>query len=128
MHHCSYSLIFTGDLTNLVHHNEWEVHSMKATREMKFYSCCDHPYPRVRFDLALDRKPAFYVMTLLLPCVLTKIIAILGFLLPPESGEKLSLEITVLLALVVFLLIVVDQLPHSSDSFPFIGKTNYSKV
>ena len=94
---------------------------MKATRHEDYYPCCPDPYPTVTYDIVLHRKPAFYIMTLLLPCIITKAIAVFGFILPPESGEKLSLEVTVLLSLVIFLLIVIEQLPHSSDSFPYIG-------
>jgi len=55
------------------------------------------------------------------PCMLTSSVAALGFLLPVESGEKVSLEITVLLSLAVFLLLVSESLPPSSEDFPIIG-------
>lgn len=45
-----------------------------------------------------------------------------GFLLPPESGEKVSLEVTVLLSQAVFLLVISDFLPPSADNFPILGK------
>ncbi|KAH3829603.1 hypothetical protein DPMN_102830 [Dreissena polymorpha] len=69
----------------------------------------------------MERRPAFYLLTMLLPCILTSCVAALGFLLPVESGEKVSLEITVLLSLAVFLLLVSESLPPSSDDFPVIG-------
>ena len=46
----------------------------------------------------------------------------LGFLLPPESGEKVSLEVTVLLSQAVFLLVISDFLPPSAQNFPILGK------
>ena len=42
-------------------------------------------------------------------------------MLPVESGEKISLEITVLLSLAVFMLVVSESMPPSSDNFPIIG-------
>ena len=56
------------------------------------------------------------------PCMLISSMALLGFLLPPDSGEKVSLEITVLLSLAVFLLVVSETMPPTSETFPFIGK------
>ena len=50
--------------------------------------------------------------------------AALGFILPVESGEKVSLEITVLLSLAVFMLVVTDTMPPSSDNFPILGKSD----
>ena len=49
--------------------------------------------------------------------------ASLGFILPVESGEKVSLEITVLLSLAVFMLVVTDTMPPSSNNFPILGKS-----
>ena len=40
--------------------------------------------------------------------------SILGFYFPPETGEKVTLEITILVACVFFLNIVSDMQPPSS--------------
>ena len=46
----------------------------------------------------------------------------LVFLLPPESGEKVSLAVTLLLAMTVFLLVVMDNIPSTSEVVPQLGK------
>ena len=43
------------------------------------------------------------------------------FLLPADSGEKISLGVTILLSLTVFQLIVAEQMPPSED-IPIIGE------
>ena len=48
-------------------------------------------------------------------------VSFLGFFLPTESGDKVNLEITVLLALVVFLLIAGETLPPTPDAIPALG-------
>ncbi|KAJ8342694.1 hypothetical protein SKAU_G00326220 [Synaphobranchus kaupii] len=45
----------------------------------------------------------------------------LGFYLPADSGEKVSLGVTVLLALTVFQLLVAESMPPS-ENVPLIGK------
>ena len=47
----------------------------------------------------------------------------MSFLLPAESGEKVSLTITVLLSLAVYMLIIAEMLPPASNNFPIIGKS-----
>lgn len=47
---------------------------------------------------------------------------LLGFTLPPESGEKLTLGVTILLSMSVFMLQLQDILPPTSDSVSIIGK------
>lgn len=69
----------------------------------------------------MKRKPKFYVLTIIFPCTLVLALAALGFILPADSGEKVSLEVTVLLSLSVFLLLVSDKLPASAETFPIIG-------
>ena len=56
------------------------------------------------------------------PFVMISAVSLSNFVLPCESGEKISLGITVLLSLFVNLLNLVDLLPESSDSFPILGK------
>lgn len=48
--------------------------------------------------------------------------AVLGFTLPPDSGEKLSLGVTILLSLTVFLNMVAETMPATSDAVPLLGK------
>ena len=46
---------------------------------------------------------------------------ILGFSLPPDSGEKIGLEITTLLAIIMFSQIITGLIPESSLSVPKIA-------
>ena len=117
-----YNTSSTGDISVFVKNSEWVVENIPAQRNVFYYSCCAEPYPDVTFSIVLDRRPAFYLMTMLFPCILVSCVAALVFLLPVESGEKVSLEITVLLSLAVFLLLVSETLPPASDNFPIIGR------
>ena len=49
------------------------------------------------------------------------LVAMLSFFLPPESGEKICLGISVLLSLTLFLLMVAETLPPTA-AVPVIGK------
>ena len=43
------------------------------------------------------RRTLYYFFNLIVPCLLIASMAVLGFTLPPDSGEKLSLGVTILL-------------------------------
>ena len=49
-------------------------------------------------------------------------VSCLVFYLPADAGEKVGLAVTVLLALTVFLLMVAQSMPESSDSVPLLGE------
>ncbi|KAF7248161.1 Neuronal acetylcholine receptor subunit alpha-9 [Varanus komodoensis] len=110
----------SGDLSDFIEDVEWEIHGMPAVKNVITYGCCSEPYPDVTFTLILKRKSSFYIFNLLLPCLLISFLAPLGFYLPADSGEKVSLGVTVLLALTVFQLMVAESMPPS-ENVPLIG-------
>ena len=60
-------------------------------RNEVFYDCCPEPYLDVTFVIKIRRRTLYYFFNLIVPCVLIASMAVLGFTLPPDSGEKLSL-------------------------------------
>jgi len=55
------------------------------------YYCCTTPICSLTFTVRLRRKPLYYVMNLVLPCGLFSIIAVVTFVLPPASGERVGI-------------------------------------
>lgn len=113
----------SADLADLVENVEWEILGMPAKKNIILYGCCADPYPDVTYTLKLKRRASFYVFNLLIPCVMISFLAPLGFYLPADSGEKVSLGVTVMLALTVFQLLVAEIMPPS-ENVPLIGKCN----
>ncbi|XP_032709119.1 neuronal acetylcholine receptor subunit alpha-10 isoform X2 [Lontra canadensis] len=110
-----------ASLADFVENVEWRVLGMPARRRVLTYGCCSEPYPDVTFTLLLRRRAAAYVCNLLLPCVLISLLAPLAFHLPADSGEKVSLGVTVLLALTVFQLLLAESMPPA-ESVPLIER------
>ncbi|CAD6185327.1 unnamed protein product [Caenorhabditis auriculariae] len=73
------------------------------------------------FNVVIRRKTLFYTVILIIPTVLMAFLSVMAFYLPVDSGEKISLTISLLLALVVFLLLVSKILPPTSN-IPLMGK------
>uniref|UniRef100_A0A6I8QXY6 5-hydroxytryptamine receptor 3A n=1 Tax=Xenopus tropicalis TaxID=8364 RepID=A0A6I8QXY6_XENTR len=71
--------------------------------------------------VVIRRRPFFYVVNLIIPSAFLMALDILGFYQPPESGERISFKITLLLGYSVFLIIVSDNLPVTSTGTPLIG-------
>lgn len=70
---------------------------MPGKRNSIVYSCCPAPYVDITYTINLRRRVLFYLNNLIIPCVILAALTVLAFYLPPESGERVSLVITVLL-------------------------------
>ena len=75
----------------------------------------------ITIGISFRRCPEFYTIIFVLPSLVLYILSSLVFLLPVESGEKLTLSLTALLAEVVTLDVVTNALPASSQNFPVLG-------
>uniref|UniRef100_A0A8C0GS67 5-hydroxytryptamine receptor 3A n=1 Tax=Chelonoidis abingdonii TaxID=106734 RepID=A0A8C0GS67_CHEAB len=73
------------------------------------------------FSVVIRRRPLFYAVSLLLPSIFLMVMDIVGFYLPPDSGERVSFKITLLLGYSVFLIIVSDTLPATAIGTPLIS-------
>lgn len=73
------------------------------------------------FIIHLRRRTLYFIINLIFPCLLISFMSVLGFLLPPDSGEKIGLEITTLLSIIMFSQIITGIIPESSLSIPKIG-------
>ncbi|XP_072593145.1 neuronal acetylcholine receptor subunit alpha-7 isoform X6 [Vulpes vulpes] len=111
-----------ADISGYIPNGEWDLVGIPGKRSEKFYECCKEPYPDVTFTVTIRRRTLYYGLNLLIPCVLISALALLVFLLPADSGEKISLGITVLLSLTVFMLLVAEIMPATSDSVPLIAQ------
>lgn len=112
----------TADLTMYTTNGEWEMLSGDCQRKISYFSCCKAPYITLVYNFHVRRRALFYFMNLILPCVLLTFLSALTFRFPPESGERVSLTITILLGMTVFMLIFIDNIPPTSEVVPLIGR------
>ncbi|KAF3839736.1 hypothetical protein F7725_018453 [Dissostichus mawsoni] len=98
---------------------EWDIIALPGRRNE---NPADPTYVDITYDFIIRRKPLFYTINLIIPCVLITSLAILVFYLPSDCGEKMTLCISVLLALTVFLLLISKIVPPTSLDVPLVGK------
>ncbi|XP_058129059.1 neuronal acetylcholine receptor subunit alpha-7 isoform X5 [Anopheles ziemanni] len=110
-----------GDLSDFITNGEWYLIGMPGKKNTITYQCCPEPYVDITFTIQIRRRTLYYFFNLIVPCVLISSMALLGFTLPPDSGEKLTLGVTILLSLTVFLNLVAETLPQVSDAIPLLG-------
>ncbi|CAC5383945.1 unnamed protein product [Mytilus coruscus] len=94
-------------------HAEWELTNVSSVPGPT-------GWPQLIVQLKLERKPLFVCVSLVLPVFLVSIVNIFVFFLPIESGERISLAMTLFLTFVVIITMVAENLPESSEVSIFI--------
>ena len=95
---------------------------LRAIRHEKVYPCCEEAYVDLTFTCTVKRKSLFYMINLIVPCINISILAVLVFLLPSDSKQKITFSVSILVALLVFYLFLVDLIPPISLVVPLLGK------
>jgi hypothetical protein len=74
------------------------------------------------FLIRMNRKALYYTVNLIVPAGLLNVLICIVFCLPTGAGEKMTLCMSVLLALNLFQLLVTKLLPATSNAVPLIAK------
>ncbi|XP_071494110.1 neuronal acetylcholine receptor subunit alpha-10-like [Diadema antillarum] len=111
------------DLSTFVANEQWHMKYAVSRRHNVKYECCPERYHDVTFYIGLKRKPLYYIYNLVMPCILLSSLSMLGFFMPYDVGVvKVSLSVTLILSLTVFLLLVAEMMPRTSEEVPLIGQ------
>ncbi|XP_054160125.1 acetylcholine receptor subunit alpha-like 1 isoform X1 [Oppia nitens] len=112
------------DLSEFYLNVEWDIMRVPAKKNIKFYSYDSDPAPYldITFNITLRRKTLFYTVNLIIPCVGISCLSVLVFYLPSDSGEKVTLSISIMLSLTFFFLVLIETIPSTSLAIPLLGK------
>ena len=100
-----------GDISTYIPNGEWVLLSLPGKRNEELYDCCPDAYIDITFRIGLRRRTLYYGFNLIVPSVIISSMTLLSFTLPPDSGEKLTLGVTILLSMIVFLMQLAEIMP-----------------
>ncbi|KAM6980414.1 neuronal acetylcholine receptor subunit alpha-3 [Aplochiton taeniatus] len=118
-------LVLIGSTINLQdfwESGEWVIIDAPGYKHDIKYNCCEEIYTDITYSLYIRRLPLFYTINMIIPCLLISFLTVLVFYLPSDCGEKITLCISVLLSLTVFLLVITETIPSTSLVIPLIGE------
>ncbi|XP_046581900.1 acetylcholine receptor subunit delta-like [Haliotis rubra] len=95
-----------------IENSEWELVDILAkVKDVEMTSVTNF----ASFEFLLKRKSMFYIVSIILPMTLLSLLNACVFLLPPDSGEKMSYLISIFVSYAVFMNFVNDSIPKSGD-------------
>eukprot|EP00794_Sanderia_malayensis_P005305 gene5305-5974_t len=112
----------TADMSDYIPSGEWTILGIPVEEHKKKYPCCEKTFSELTFRVRMRRKVLYYLFNLILPCSIIACLALLAFCIPPLSGQRITLSITVMLAMSVFLNFAWVRLPVTSESVPLLAK------
>ena len=94
---------------------------MRVFRKERHYDCCNEDVEQLVYELTIRRKPLFFLLYMIFPVCAVVFLSLLGFVIPPESGERIGFGVTILLTMGVYLMVISEDLPKTAHSAPLIG-------
>ncbi|XP_070580620.1 neuronal acetylcholine receptor subunit alpha-2-like [Ptychodera flava] len=107
-------------LENYLRNVEWDIVDSNATAIAKHFQGVDDTFTTILIKMNIKRKPLYYIVNLILPCVVVSLLTVVVFCLPSMSSDKVSLSISLLLTIYVFNILVIDLLPATSLELPLV--------
>ena len=101
---------------------EWFITSTSTT--LKTVQVLNHKdnysLPQFIVTISLQRRIMYYVLTVCLPIIILSVLNCMVYLLLPASGEKISFCLTILLAYMVYISFLSDNLPSTSETTSYL--------
>lgn len=105
---------------------EWEI-SHATIKEVDLYNPYhERIFSTLRIDMELVRLSRFYVLKIIVPFGVISSVAAFSFCLPTDSGEKITLTVSILLSLVIYLQMISNYVPKTERGFCIL--TLYSNI
>ena len=102
------------EISEYTKNGEWDILSITITNSTAYTD--DQAYPRIHYNFKVQRRPLYHILNTMFPVILMASLTIFVFKLPPESGERIGMSLTVLLAYAVYLTLISDDIPKTSTS------------
>ena len=117
--------LYTSHLTFKSHHDKAQLNWFNPNSDWKLQeystSTGKHTsYSHFYITLKFKRESLYYAVIIILPTILLALLNPCVFVLPVESGERVSLAMTILLSYVIFLTLVTASIPVSSNPMCFL--------
>ncbi|XP_071764165.2 uncharacterized protein LOC139918646 isoform X1 [Centroberyx gerrardi] len=104
---------------------EWELVGIRSEKYQPPASGKEHPsddpYDKLRFYITVRRRATLYVVNILIPSCFLIAVDLFSFLLPPQSVDRSSFKMTLILGYTVFLLMMSDLLPITGNTIPLMN-------
>uniref|UniRef100_A0A914V932 Uncharacterized protein n=1 Tax=Plectus sambesii TaxID=2011161 RepID=A0A914V932_9BILA len=113
------------DIFSYKQNSQWDLISMMAHKLKEFFGAAAVPWSIIDYNIVIQRRPSYYILTFVLPSFIITTISIIGVFAPfndaGDREEKVTMGLTTLLTMTVMVTLIADKMPKSSDGMPLLG-------
>ncbi|KAK3084418.1 hypothetical protein FSP39_013251 [Pinctada imbricata] len=118
-----FQLLHTPQVQNLKmydEHADWKVTNLSEVVYVnEFYDY--YGIAHYEYRIHLKRRTVYHILNIILPVPLLSIISLCSFLIPPSSGEKMSLCVSIFLSFAVYITVINNELPKTANGICYFG-------
>ena len=94
---------------------EWEL--LRTIMETKK----EGSFPGIQLKISIKRRYEFFLINIFCPILLLTFLSTMVFFLPVDSGERMGYSVSCLLSIMVYLTVMAETLPRTSNPVPFLA-------
>ena len=110
-----------SDQTHYAKDYTWKIKGDFAISNLKKYSASPLVWQDLKFIYIFSRNHGQYVLNIVITCICLSIVTLLSFMVPPSAGERLSAQLAVVIAISVYQMIAMEELPKGPDKLPIMS-------
>lgn len=92
---------------------EWDIQSISQIIMPEIFEGLNTT--KLTWTIELKRKSGFYILNIILPITVLSFLDVFCFMLPTEGSEKIGYSVSIFLTFSVFMLMISESLPKTSD-------------
>lgn len=104
-----------GDTSSYEQNSEFVLTALKAKRSSHRLGQTQ-PWPVISIIIKVKRRAFFYVFNHILPGIIVMAMSLIGFIIPHETGEKMTMYTSTMLSMGVYLRAITKIVPESDDA------------
>ena len=109
------------DQTHYAKDYTWKIKGDFAVSNLKKYTASPLIWQDMKFIYIFSRNHGQYVLNIVITCICLSIVTLLSFMVPPSAGERLSAQLAVVIAISVYQMIAMEELPKGPDKLPIMS-------
>ena len=101
------------------HSHTWDLVANFATNNIIQYE--NGAWQDLKYIFTFARNPNQYIINIIITCSFLVLVSGLTFIVPCESGERLSAVLAIVVAISVYQMVAMDIIPKGADSLPILS-------